>query len=383
MASAIKTFNPFGAELDAHTRLDNSNITVAEAEKRASAAPAPRSAPRKSKGVLDFAIPGLSKHGASDPGQVMAEVGAQQGLEGAPPAQPGQPSPDQGDAHRELPRLVMPPEPLPEPGVVTIATPAALDALRPMLGRLFRAATAKGGVPERAQRRPISLEDPQLHPLTLDTMITAFYGTAWYAWEAETFASMCNDLAAFGTPMSEENRAKAQAMAILHVTNHPWIDETVFSGVAEALNGVDPDFGTLKPVQPEHAVFALRLMAATAPQYQPSDRVAKFVAASCVHAGLLVFPDPQYSAVVSGIMRRMVRAGVSDDEFSDVENAWNGFVANGGLALPPESVEQLSEEHLADRQVVTGYWIANYVLEQERLLSMQLDQLAAWAQNEV
>jgi hypothetical protein len=277
------------------------------------------------------------------------------------------------------PPLLMPPPPAPD-AVVEVKHPVAVNTVKGVLGRIYRAAMAKGANPAQDKTETFSLSDPELHPLVLETMVTGAEGTRWYAWEPETLKSMYADLEAMGTPLAQVNKDKLQAIAMLHVTNNPWRNAREFMHVAEALNGVSPDFITLKPIPSAFILAAARMMRAVQPRREfDSDDVVRYIATCCFADGVLFYPDPQMATKISPIIRGMAAKRMDPAEINGAEMAWNAFVERGGLDMPPQKINGLSEDHLIDRQIVNAYWMVSYAAEYEARMHRQLNALAAWA----
>lgn len=274
--------------------------------------------------------------------------------------------------------------PIPTKGVIALKHPAAVGQLKEAFKRLLADVTKRGGSAEsQSDPHAFNLEDPELHPAVLDSMFTAMFGVDWWGWEHETLNQVLDEIAGMGTQISDENRDKLQAVSALHVTNYPWMEYHVFEKTATALNGATPDFDHFEDLSPGMILVAVRIMRMIQPDHNFSHDVLRYIAARCVEHGLLIFPDQQIGDSVNTVIQRLSSRSVSERDYEGMRAVWDDFISKNGVDLDPQVIDGLSEDHVADVQIVRGYTAVRYAQEFDERMQGQLNSLAAWAKSVV
>jgi hypothetical protein len=288
----------------------------------------------------------------------------------APPPQPQRSEPNVAEI--PAPEDVPPP-----PQIVEFSTPAAKAIVKKSLAGVAVLLDGMGVKPESTQVELFSLSDNDLHPVVLDTLLTGFFGTEWHDWEHDTLIASLKDIEAEGGGvMSEQNQTKLLAMSALHSTTYPWMSLGPFSKCALALDNRIPDFGILEPVHPATILCALSVMRSVNPTAEFSHEVIRFMAASCVHDGVMIFPDAQQGDNVGIVIRRLVNKSVSEIDWDMMMSLWQRFVASGGGG--EHEPDEVDESNLVDYQVGMASRIAAYAEDFEMRRVRQLSSLMGW-----
>lgn len=269
-----------------------------------------------------------------------------------------------------------------DPGndLIEIKTELGQQEIKAALSRVIKIVSAMGGVPSGAPKHKFNLSDQSLHPMVIDVLLTGICGTGWWGWEPETLSYVFDNLRKFGMTITQVNRDKAQAMAVLHVTNYPWMDWHVFEKTCMALNGMSPEFTHVEEATPGMMLVAVEIMAKTA-ENRLSPQVVKYIAARCVANGQMIFPDPDYQDAVEREIRSLISHDVSPETAVGLRNIWEEFVAKNGMSVDPKVIDSLSEDDLGDVQVLRAYISMKYLAEENNNMQIQLNDLSAWCQN--
>lgn len=302
----------------------------------------------------------------------------------SPQAAPRPSAPSQAPIELPPSRAAAPDMPPPKPPqVVEISGPSAKGVLAEGFKRLAKTLNGMGVKPAVAPANNFNLDDSSLHPVVLDMLFFACFGPEWREWEQETLEHALGEIEAMGGgKLSEQNRAKLQAMQVLYVTTYPWVSMQPFTKVAQALDSRVPDFEVLEPVNPGTILCALQAMRVARPDGAFSHEVLRFIAACCVEDGMLVFPDPVLCDKVNEAISRIVNRSVSREDIAVLNGLWKRVAAAGGVeAIADRELDEVDESNFGDYQLSMAARAATYAMEYEKRKQAQLASLAAWVES--
>jgi hypothetical protein len=303
--------------------------------------------------------------------------------DGNDPVEEAQPAPQPAP---QRPTLAPPPAPIPvvaEPAPEAPArveiSPAAEPVAHAGLARL-QMMLRDAGVKPGASDFQFDLSDRELHPVVLDTLFTAFFGEDWHDWEPETLDNALKEVVALGGgTISDVNRAKLQAISVVHVTTYPWVSMMPFGKTAIALDGRLPDFEILEPVHPGTMLCAISVMRRINAAQRFSHEVLRYIATSCLHDGLMIFPDPVEGPLVNQVIARLCDRSVSREEYAALESLWRRFSEAGLKEYENRDLDDVDESNLGDYQLAMASRAAAYAAEYEARMANQFSALARWA----
>jgi hypothetical protein len=132
-------------------------------------------------------------------------------------------------------------------------------------------------------------DETGLHVAVLMDLLPAVLDDDWLDWPSEGLAHELLDRV--GESVGPITWERIQATRALLRGNSFWLSWPAFEKITAACAGVKPLFHLSQPPDPDDMCVSL-LTAGEVDHPPPADEVLRYVAASCVHAGLWYLPRP-------------------------------------------------------------------------------------------
>lgn len=129
------------------------------------------------------------------------------------------------------------------------------------------------------------------HPVVFDVLLLKQYQEQWFTWESTTLWKEIKE--DFRVPsISDQTKAKIQAVKTLHINEWFWTKWEVFCWITQAINNNIPDFHVIQKPSIPQLLASIDIATYIRSDETFSSEVQKFVAAAVVEEGVFYAVEP-------------------------------------------------------------------------------------------